>query len=91
MGLFGLGVPVVFTYDKAASVNSDGIQNFLKQAHLERFTDAFINLSAYKTMHLIDVDDEMLSGVGLTVLEIKRLRRIFNETVCNPGTSKGNI
>ena len=48
-------------------------------------------LGAYKTMHLIDVDDEMLSGVGLTVLEIKRLRRIFNETVCNPGTSKGNI
>ena len=35
-------------------MNSDGIQKFLEQADLERFTstDAFINLGANKTMQI---------------------------------------
>ena len=27
----------------------------------------------------IDIEDEMMSSIGLTVLQIKRFRRIFNE------------
>lgn len=52
-------------------MNKDGLQNFLKEADLDHFNDAFVNLGAFKTIHLIDVDDDMLSGIGLTVLEIK--------------------
>lgn len=57
----------------------DGILTLLEKADLEQFESSFINLGATKIVHFIDIDDEMMTSVGLTVLQMKRLRRIFHE------------
>ena len=57
----------------------DGIHVLLEKADLQQYCDSFIHLGAKKVSHFVDVDIDMMTTIGLTPLEIKRLNGVFNE------------
>ena len=68
----------------------DGIQILLEKADLRDFLDSFIKLGTDKVSHYVDCDKEMMTGIGLTPLQIKRLDRIFGTHFSNTHECCGN-
>jgi len=63
----------------------------LEKADLQQFLSSFLTLGATKISHFVDVDEQMMSGMGMTQLQIKRLSRIFRSTYENEAPTSESV
>eukprot|EP01047_Picozoa_sp_COSAG01_P106796 COSAG01_NODE_35868_length_525_cov_1.640845_1_plen_134_part_10 len=60
------------------------LETFLVGANLSAYTDKITSLGAAEVADLKDIEDAELSGLGMTTIEIRRLRRQATNALSSP-------